>query len=409
MKRFWSVVVSCFFGAALVAAPQDRGVVPGKGGEDVSGPYEVVPNWPLPISTDLTWGRTSSIYAESPDRVFVIQSGMVPWSWKRLQDARNGGNMTRRGDDGTYCGSSLASLWRWNGKNFCQTAPDGRFVDSMVEFDTGKPIPGAKWDHIVMVFNREGKLIESWEQWNHLFSHPHHILVNPYDPEKHIWIVDAGSDQIFKFTNDGKKLVMVLGESRVPRSDQTHFKTPTSIAFLPNGDFYVSDGYFNTRVVKFSKDGKYLMEWGKPGKGPGEFDTVHAIAIDAKGRVYVDDRGNSRIQVFDLNGKYQDEWPNIRFPLMIQISKDQHMWVSDGEYNKILKYNLDGQLLYSWGTFGDAPGHLWGPHFFTTDSEGNLYTADAFGGRAQKFRPRKGADPRYLVGPLASPGSLNVK
>src|SRR5258706_11778656 len=99
-----------------------------------------------------------------------------------------------------------------------------------------------------MIFDRAGKLVESWEQYNHLFGHPHTITINPYDPERHVWVVDAGSDQIFKFTNDGKKIAMTLGESRVPGNDKTHFRSPTGLAFLPNGDFFVSDGYKNTRV-----------------------------------------------------------------------------------------------------------------------------------------------------------------
>ena len=413
-NRGWMVLVAWLVTLGALATAQQV-VAPQKGGEDVSGPYQVVPDWLQPISEELSWGRVSSVFAETPDRVFVLQSGMLPQSWRRLEGewqvgAQKGGKgwgtPIRRTDDATHCGSTLPSLYSWNGKRYCKTGPDGRMIDEIVDWYTGEPIVGAQWEHIVMVFDREGRLIESWEQWNHLFSHPHHIMINPYDPDKHVWIVDAGSDQVFKFTNDGKELVMVLGESRVPGDDQTHFRTPTGIAFLPTGDFYVSDGYINTRVVKFSKDGNYLMEWGKPGTGPGEFNTVHAIAVDAKGRVYVADRGNSRIQVFDPNGNYLDQWRDIRFPLFIAISKDQHMWVSDGHTNKILKYDLDGQLLYSWGTFGEAPGYLWGTHYFHTDSEGNFYTAEVFGGRAQKFRPKKGADPKFLVGPLASPGSM---
>ena len=157
---------------------------------------------------------------------------------------------------------------------------------------------------------------------------------------------------------------------------------------------------------RIKPNGEYLTEWGQPGDGPGEFNTLHSIAVDANGRVYVADRTNQRIQVFDENGNYLDQWPNIRFPNHIAISEDQHVWVVDGFTNKILKYNLDEELLYSFGTFGKAPGYFWGTHWFHTDSEGNLYTADVFGGRVQKFRPKKGADPTHLVGPLASPATL---
>jgi peptidylamidoglycolate lyase len=223
--------------------------------------------------------------------------------------------------------------------------------------------------------------------------------MDPYDAERNVWIIDDGAHSIYKFSPDGKKVLMTLGEFRKPGNDKTHFNRPTDIAWLPNGDFFVSDGYGNTRVVKFSKDGKYLMEWGKPGsKGPGEFNTVHGIAVDNQRRVYVCDRANSRIQIFDENGKYLDEWNNIRFPYYIYMSKDQHLWVGDGYTNKILKYDLNGKLLSSWGTFGYFPGGIWGPHQFSVDSENNLYIADVHNGRITKFQPKRGVNPALLVG-----------
>lgn len=114
---------------------------------------------------------------------------------------------------------------------------------------------------------------------------------------------------------------------------------------MPNGDFYVSDGYNNTRVVKYSKDGKFLLQWGKPGKGPGEFNLVHGISIDVdRQRVDVSDRSNSRIPVFDLEGKYIEEWNNIRSPYYLALTKDQELAVSDGVTQTILKYDLNGKL-----------------------------------------------------------------
>jgi len=373
-----------------------------KGGEAVSGPYDVDPTWPQTLSSELTWGRTSFVYAESPERIFVIQSGMVPWSWKKLQGDRllgaqeGGGTDLETANDAMHCASTLAFDQQWH----CQKGADGKLIDSLVD-RKGTEIPGARWDHIIMVFDAKGKLVENWDQWRHLFGHPHTITESPYDKEHHVWIVDAGSDQVFEFTNDGKKLVMAVGESRVQGNDKTHLNGPNGIAFLPDGDFYVTDGYKNARVVKFSKDGKYLMEWGTRGKDPGEFDLPHSLAIDVKtGRVYVIDRANSRIQVFDLNGKFIEQWPDIRFAQYIAITKDRYLWVADGYNNKMLKYDLNGHLLYSWGTFGERPGDIWGVHGFSVDSEGNLYTAEVFGGRPQKFRPKQGADKAELVGPL---------
>jgi peptidylamidoglycolate lyase len=340
------LAVLCFSGA--VAAQE-------KGGEEETGPYEVVPNWPQPLHSDFTSGSTIGVWAVSSDRIFVFQRGELPVS----KDPLAAGYIPARG-------AATAA-----------TNP--------------------RWEHILCVYDANGKLVESWEQHNGLFVRPHRIVMNPYDRERHIWLIDDGGHQVFKFTHDGKKLLMTLGEKNKPGNDKTHFNRPTDIAFLPNGDFYVSDGYVNTRVVKFSSDGNYLFEWGKPGAGPGEFNLVHAITIDSQNRIYVADRTNSRVQIFDLNGKYLSEWKNIRSPFYLYLSGDNHLWVADGMTNKFLKYDLNGNLLYSWGTFGAFPGGLWGPHQFTVDSQGNLYIAETFGGRVQKFRPKPGADPSRLI------------
>ena len=338
------------------------GAIAQKGGEDETGPYELVANWPLPVCGDgYQWGSVSGVWAETPDTVFVFQRGCLPAlpPSSSIVPARNAS------------GYSLA---------------------------TDRQENWPRWDHVLMVFNREGKQVESWEQHNKLFVRPHRVVMSPYDPEHHVWLIDDGAHSIYKFTRDGKKLVMTLGEFRVPGNDKTHFNRPTDIAWLPGGEFFVSDGYGNTRVVKFDKDGKYLLEWGKPGKGPSEFNTVHGVAIDNQRRVYVGDRANSRVQIFDENGKYLDEWNNIRFPYYIYMSKDQHLWIGDGYTNKILKYDLNGKLLFSWGTFGSFPGGIWGPHQFSVDSENNFYIADVHVGRIQKFRPKRGANPAQLVG-----------
>ena len=342
--------------AVLLATLTTGAAAQEKGGEDISGPYEVVENWPQPLHTDgWSWGSTAGIWAETPDRVFVLQRGELPVL----------------GPDATGLTSSLPARAATGGK--------------------------ARWEHLVMIFDGEGKLVDSWEQYNQMFVRPHRILMNPHDPERHVWVVDDRGHQIFKFTNDGSEIGLHLGEKGVPGNDKNHFDRPTDIAWLPNGDFYVTDGYNNTRVVKFSSEGEYLFEWGKPGTGPGEFNLVHGIVIDANRRIYVSDRSNSRIQVFDENGKYLEEWPNIKSPYFLRLSQDQHIWVSDGVTQKLLKYDLNGKFLDSWGTFGIFPGALWGPHQFSVDSDGNFYVAEVFNGRAQKFRPKSNADPEALV------------
>ena len=137
--------------------------------------------------------------------------------------------------------------------------------------------------------------------------------MSPYDPEKHVWVIDDQLHVIYKFTYDGK-LVMTLGtKGQRGRDGERLFDRPTDIDWLPDGTFFISDGYGGTRVAKFDKDGKFLMDWGTPPKdpknpGPNEFNTVHSIQISKDRRLFVVDRGHRRIQVFDENGKFLDMW-----------------------------------------------------------------------------------------------------
>ena len=359
---------------SFAQTPEKFAQTPEKGGGGEFGPYELVPGWPQnPCNPGYSFGSTAGIFAETPDRVFIFQRGCLPelepFDEQSLVPERNASGYDLSRDDP-------------------KRRPD--------------------WNHNLYIVNREGKVIDSWEQHNKLFVRPHKVKISPYDPEKHVWLVEDGGHQIHKFTNDGK-LVMSLGEFKVPGNDEKHFNRPTDIAWLPDGTFFVSDGYENTRVVKFDRNGKFLMQWGQPGNEPNEtrpgyMNTVHSVAVDKQRRVYVADRANSRIQVFDENGKFLDAWPNVRRPYYIYMSADQHLWVSDGRTQKFTKFDLNGRLLYYWGTFGAFPGGFWGVHQFSVDQDNNLYTADVHVGRAQKFRPKAGANPAHLVGqPVRAP------
>ena len=228
------------------------------------------------------------------------------------------------------------------------------------------PARHPRWDHIVNIVNREREADRVVGAAQQDVRPPAPRADQPLRSRSHVWLIDDGAHAIYKFTNDGKKLVHD-GRRRPmqPGNDETHFDRPTDVAWLPDGTFFVSDGYVNTRVVKFNKDGKFVLTWGQKGNEPTEtrpsyMNTVHAIAIDKNRRVYISDRANSRIQVFDENGKFLDAWPNIRRPYSILLSEDQHLWVTDGITQKVLKYDLTGKLLYSWGTFGAIPGRLLG-------------------------------------------------
>ena len=152
---------------------------------------------------------------------------------------------------------------------------------------------GPKADPIV-VFDGKGKFLRGFGKG--MFGNPHGLR---FDHEGNVWVTDNGDHQVMKFSPQDK-LLFTLGIKGKAGTDAKTFNRPTDIAFTPNGDaVYISDGYGNSRVVKFTPDGKYLLDWGKKGTGPGEFNTPHSVAVDSKGTVYVSDRENNRIQIFD--------------------------------------------------------------------------------------------------------------
>jgi len=401
------------------AQPTSIAAIPSeKGGQDIFGGYDAA-SWPKPLTAlpnhgGWTWGAGQSVYAESANRVFVLQRGELPAFPKRPQTIRL-----------PQLGPSIEfPLFRLPIRDATSASPPGAMFgpDGKTpgdDRDVGMPGVDWRWEHIVTVFDAQGNLIEDWTQWDKMFRRPHAIYISPYDPQKNVWIVDDYRHAIFKFSNDGKKLLQTIGEPNVPGNDDKHFNRPTFMAWLPDGTFFVADGYANTRVVKFDKDGKYLMTWGQRGEGggrgggperrPGYFNNVHGIAADPQTRrIFVNDRNNGRVQVFDENGKYLDEWSFGPRPVsdvhMFIITSDRFLWAADRGTSKLLKYSLDGKFLYSWGVWGEFQGGFWGVHGMSVDQEGNVYTAAVDSGGAQKFTPRKGANPAFLLGRQVNPG-----
>lgn len=393
--------------------PRSIAAVPGqKGGQDLFGGYEVVANWPKPLSelpehANWTWGAGQSVYAESPNRIFYLQRGELPniGRLRTIPLPQLGPSITFPVRRAPWRNASTASP---PGALF---GPDGKTPGD--DSDAGKAGVDFRWHHTVMVFDAAGNLIEDWTRWDSMFRRPHFVTINPYDPEKHVWIIDDYRHALFKFSHDGQRLVQTIGEPNVPGTDGSHFYRPTFVAFLPDV-FFVADGYVNSRVVKFDSSGKFLKTWGQEGKPPdrrpGYFNNVHGIAVDpATRRVFVLDRQGGRVQVFDENGTYLNEWSfGPRPPSDIHtfmIDSNRFMWVADQGTSKVLKYDLDGNFLYSWGTAGNEfQGGFWGTHGVSVDPEGNFYTAEVFAGGVQKFRPRPGANPAFLVGPAKNPG-----
>ena len=382
------------------------------GAQDVSGPYEVVEGWPQDLSTlpghaEWTYGGARGIFAESPDRVYLLGGGelpnMAPPQSRLLTDIgpnvlfpvgglpwRNANRATPPGGGGSGQDPARGmDIWRGASPPYRELGVD------------------ARWEHCVIVVDREGNIIEEWTQWDDLFKRPHSIYISPYDTEKHVWVVDDHTHAIYKFTNDGEELVQTIGTPNVAGADGTHFNRPTFMAWMPDGSFYVADGYNGTRVAKFDVNGEFLLDFGMAGEGgqetrPGYMNNVHGVAVDVNTRrVFVNDRDNHRIQIFDENGTYLSEWKIDVSPSslhLVQIGADRTLVTFDRNTHKMLKYDLEGHLLYAWGTVGDFPGTVWGVHGISTDQEGNLYVAEVDAGRFQKFRPRAGADPATLIG-----------
>ena len=201
-------------------------------------------------------------------------------------------------------------------------------------------------DAPVLKFDPSGKLLKSFGEGLLLF--PHYLRV---DKDGNIWVVDgippgAGSSkgissqggsgkghQAIKFSPDGKVL-MTLGKAGVAGDGPDTFNQPSAVAIAPNGDIFVADGHggnSNARIVKFTKDGKFIKTWGKKGTAAGEFDTPHALAFDSKGRLFVADRANDRIQIFDQEGKFLDEWKQFSRPSGLYIDRNDVIYVSDSE------------------------------------------------------------------------------
>jgi DNA-binding beta-propeller fold protein YncE len=250
--------------------------------------------------------------------------------------------------------------------------------------------------HPIMEFDTAGKFIRSWgdgmfsegkvaaiaeANWTADKSHysavygpagctscgAHSVRV---DPQGNIWVVDAPGHVIYKLNPDGKE-IMRLGTKGVSGTGPNNFNLPTDIAFAANGDLYVTDGYGSARVVKYSRDGKYLSQWGTRGKGPGEFGLPHNLVIDSEGKVYVTDRDNQRIEVFDANGKFLSQWTGTGGVSGLAITKDQRIWTGG-----VLR-TLDGKVV------GKLPMNPGGHGVAVTDS-GDVYLAQ-LSGVVQKF------------------------
>ncbi len=286
-----------------------------------------------------------------------------------------------------------ASIWLMAGSMViavvlaCQAAPEGdRAAEQAVSYELVEDWAGTPEevgtvsavdiddDGNVYAFRRdandvwkldaEGNVQEEWDQ--DFAQWAHGIRVGP---DGAIWTVDGQGHQVKKWSHDGGELLMTLGEYGVAGATPDNFDRPTDVAFGPDGEFFVSDGYGNNRVVKYDRNGQFSKAWGEPGTDPGQFDLPHTIVVDSRNRVLVGDRENARIQIFDLDGNLLEVWDHLGSPYGLSIDDNDQLYVADLINARIwIAQASDGELL---GTIEGTKAI----HWIAVDGQGDVYAA----------------------------------
>jgi DNA-binding beta-propeller fold protein YncE len=281
----------------------------------------------------------------------------------------------------------------------------------------------------LLEFTSEGQFIREIGKNLYAWSFAHTVRI---DKDDNIWATDKGSDMVVKFNKDDGQVMMVFGRKSESSSEEAHplhspkpplpavdgrFRQPTDVTWDPEGNAYIADGYINSRVAKVDKNGNWVKQWGGPGTEPGQFNTVHSIAADAAGRIYVADRFNRRIQVFDGDGKLLniiridvpfDEaaarpaignkpdisqcstiggtfCPGAPWALCITPGPNQVLYASDSYPGRVFKLTLDGKVLGVLGESGKQLKQFGWVHEIACPSENVLYVAEIINWRIQKL------------------------
>lgn len=240
-------------------------------------------------------------------------------------------------------------------------------------------------EHPMMIFEADGSFVSAWGEGR--FVRPHGLTIGP---DGNLYCADDGGHCIYKCTPAGEVLMTIGTPGQpAPRLSGKPFSQPTKVAFDPQGDLYIADGYGNAKVHKYSAAGEYLFSWGEYGTDPGQFNLVHSICTDAEGRVYVADRENHRVQVFDPQGQYITQWNNMHRPCGLHIvgglayvgQLPSHLAVN-ADYPNIgacvTIHDLTGKRLAKLGDVrpGEGPGQFTAPHGLAVDSKGDLYVGE---------------------------------
>ena len=259
-----------------------------------------------------------------------------------------------------------SGMTKWS----ASTGVDVDAHDNVYVFQRNEAMP-------IVVFDRSGKFLRSWGQ-DLKIKQTHFLRV---DRAGDVWITDRGDMQALKFSAEGKPL-LTIGKKGVKggNTSQDAYDGMADIAVAKNGDLFIADGEGpNTRVVKLSKEGKFIKWWGGKGTAPGQFDQPHSIAMDSRGRVYVADRSNNRIQIFDQSGKFLNQWTNFGTPWGVFI-KGNRIYVVDGTKNNVLLIaNLkDGKVIDNIEGLNNSTA-------VAVDSTGAIYVAEVTAMNVKKF------------------------
>ena len=361
---------------ALGGAAGLAGQAPAQASRVVMGPvgpspYSVVRGWHKPFARDgFAFGGNSGVFAESPNRIFIAQRGET-----RLPQPVPPGFAG-------YAGSI------------------GVNVLTATQYRT--------WQNCLYTLDGNGNVVQRWTQWDRLCEGsegpgPHRIRISPYDPEHRVWVVNETFNVIYVFSNDGRQLLMTLGEKNVAGSDHTHFAKPQDVAFLPDGRILVADGLDNHRIVILDTDAKYLSEFGGFGTEPGQFNGVHAVAVGPNGLIFGLDRSGGRVNVFRTTNdparvEHVATWTGFSLPLDLVVNEDA-VWLTDLNPLRFVKLDMNGNRLYTWLVPRELPDGYLEVHTLSVDSDLNLYGGDNQYGRTQKFVPKPDADPALIIQP----------
>lgn len=337
----------------------------------VESPYEVESGWLKPFQKKgYAFGGNSAIWAENPDRILINQRGetILP---DQLPENFPG-----------FAGALGINVLR---------EPERRV-----------------WQNCLFEVNAEGEIVKVWNHLDYLCEGadgpgPERIRVNPYDPDRKLWVVNQTHHEIHVISNDGSELHATYGERGVPGNDANHYGSPQDVAFMPDGRILVADGLLNNRVIIYDNEMNYLGEFGSQGDGPGQFNTIHSLAVGPEGRVFVTDRsGKNGVNLFRSTEDpavfvfERSIGAPLTLPLDIIVNEGD-FWITDLGPLRFVNFDFNGNLKYTWLVPSNLPNGFLEVHTFSVDSDGNLYGGDNQYGRTQKLIPKSDADPELLI------------